>query len=359
MVGASEGSKKNVAAFESLGISLDNLKTKSQEDIFADVMKSLADMPQGAERNALGNELLGKSYTELIPLLNAGSTGMNDLMKRADELGIVLSEDTVKANVKFGDSLDDVKSSVSAVVANLSSTFLPILQRMLDWILEHMPEIQQVVGAVFSAISKVVEVAWNWFDKYLLPTFDRLFKWTSENWPRIQATIKTVFDVVSPLVQGLWNIFANGILPIFAELFSWVSKNFAPLGKFITDAFISVIKFTTDVVNWIDNMIGKIREAVTWFKNLFGFNNQTVNVKTNVQSNQPALQVDGRHATGLDSVPYDGYIAELHKGERIVPANQNKGQTANIIVELDGAILAKAIGEPLVEMIRVKTGTRF
>lgn len=29
------------------------------------------------------------------------------------------------------------------------------------------------------------------------------------------------------------------------------------------------------------------------------------------------------HATGLASVPYDGYTARLHKGERIVPANQN------------------------------------
>jgi hypothetical protein len=31
------------------------------------------------------------------------------------------------------------------------------------------------------------------------------------------------------------------------------------------------------------------------------------------------------HATGLASVPYDGYLARLHKGERVVPASQNKG----------------------------------
>ncbi|MBR5093452.1 MAG: tape measure protein [Oscillospiraceae bacterium] len=31
--------------------------------------------------------------------------------------------------------------------------------------------------------------------------------------------------------------------------------------------------------------------------------------------------VDGYHATGLDYVPFDGYIAELHRGEMVVPAD--------------------------------------
>lgn len=34
-------------------------------------------------------------------------------------------------------------------------------------------------------------------------------------------------------------------------------------------------------------------------------------------------------ANGLPFVPFDGYIAALHKGERIVPANQNKSYSAN------------------------------
>lgn len=34
--------------------------------------------------------------------------------------------------------------------------------------------------------------------------------------------------------------------------------------------------------------------------------------------------IDGQHANGLPFVPFDGYIAALHKGERVVPASQNK-----------------------------------
>lgn len=45
--------------------------------------------------------------------------------------------------------------------------------------------------------------------------------------------------------------------------------------------------------------------------------------------------IDGSHANGLPFVPFDGYIAALHKGERVVPANQNKNYsaTSNLYVE--------------------------
>ena len=42
-----------------------------------------------------------------------------------------------------------------------------------------------------------------------------------------------------------------------------------------------------------------------------------------------SVSVDGTHANGLPFVPFDGYIAALHKGERVVPAIQNKSMTSN------------------------------
>ena len=38
---------------------------------------------------------------------------------------------------------------------------------------------------------------------------------------------------------------------------------------------------------------------------------------------------DGSHANGLPWVPYDGYLGILHRGERILTANQNKNYTYN------------------------------
>jgi hypothetical protein len=42
--------------------------------------------------------------------------------------------------------------------------------------------------------------------------------------------------------------------------------------------------------------------------------------------------IDGSHAGGLASVPYDGYIAELHKGERVLTAQQARGGLGQTVV---------------------------
>jgi len=47
--------------------------------------------------------------------------------------------------------------------------------------------------------------------------------------------------------------------------------------------------------------------------------------------------VDGSHAGGLNFVPFDGYRAELHRGERVLTADQARNEGAvsqEIVIEL-------------------------
>jgi phage-related protein len=78
------------------------------------------------------------------------------------------------------------------------------------------------------------------------------------------------------------------------------------------------------------NIINKILSGLknawenvkSWFTNAWNnlFSNRTVSVGANVSSGG----VDGSHAGGLDYVPFDGYVAELHKGEQVLTAEEAK-----------------------------------
>ena len=50
------------------------------------------------------------------------------------------------------------------------------------------------------------------------------------------------------------------------------------------------------------------------------FGNRNVNVHVNATHSG----VNGSFAKGLTYVPYDGFIAELHRGERVLTAKENR-----------------------------------
>lgn len=158
MDSAINGNKSAQESYARLGISMKELSSMTPEQAFERTMKALGDMEGGAARNAIGNDILGKSYTELLPLISEGSEGMEALKNRADELGIVMSADAVSAGVVFGDTMSDVKNSLGAAKDKIMLELLPKLTEMLNWVITHMPEIQSVAGGALNFISGAIQL---------------------------------------------------------------------------------------------------------------------------------------------------------------------------------------------------------
>ena len=103
---AKEGSKSLTEAYERLGINIKEVGNSG--DAFNLVIDKLADMEDITQRNALANDIFGKSYADLAPLLAEGSEGIAKLKQEAVDLGGVISNETVEAGAGFGDLIDKV-----------------------------------------------------------------------------------------------------------------------------------------------------------------------------------------------------------------------------------------------------------
>lgn len=156
MVGAINGSKSSKEAFQHLGISMEELASMTPEQTFERVMYALGNMEDGALKNAVGNDLLGKSYTELLPLIKQGSGGMNELKNRARELGIVMSKENVDAGVVFGDTMADLTASFNASKDALLAELMPTFTSFANWVISQMPAIKSVMGGTFNFIVSTI-----------------------------------------------------------------------------------------------------------------------------------------------------------------------------------------------------------
>jgi hypothetical protein len=126
---AQQGTKAAVSIFADLGIQLKdnegNLKTTDK--LLLDVADRFAEYADGATKTAAAQELFGRSGAQLIPMLNQGAKGIEELMKQAKALGLVMDQETATAAENFNDSITVMQSSFGGIINRVTQQLTPTL----------------------------------------------------------------------------------------------------------------------------------------------------------------------------------------------------------------------------------------
>ena len=159
----------------------------------------------------------------------------------------------------------------------------------------------------------------------------------------IPAAVKLVGELVVGLAQNapellgsgvdlLMNVI-DGILSAVGEIPEMWRQVFDVLISTMRSSDSKIIQFGANVVEWISKGILYAWDGlVSWFNNLWDnlFSGRNVDVGVNFEAS--GAGIDGSHASGLRYVPFDGYLAELHRGETVLPAAEaeayRSGKTA-------------------------------
>lgn len=170
----------------------------------------------------------------------------------------------------------------------------------------------QTVGEFFSQLPGRI---WN----FLAQTFQKVVAWGSQmvasGRAAITSFVSTVVGIVTSLPSKVWGILSQ-IPAKVGQLGSQLRSIGAAAFNALWDGIRSV---GNSILGWVSGFASSIKSFISGI--VEGFNNVVGSANS---AKSAAASVKGRHANGLDYVPYNGYIAELHKGERVLTAQENK-----------------------------------
>lgn len=159
MEDAVSGNQKATKAFDNLGISMDDVKSSTPEEMFKLVIKRLQELEPESNKATRAVELFGLQGKELMPLLNQTAEATDELRARAHDLGLVMTDEAVDASVTFGDLLDDLKLQVGAVATRLGTELLPKISNAIEKIIDSLiilsPLINGVIGFIANNITAI------------------------------------------------------------------------------------------------------------------------------------------------------------------------------------------------------------
>lgn len=150
------GKKSAVDAFAQIGLAADDLKGKAPDEALRIIADALNKLPDAQQRVAVGSQIMGKSFNQLLPLINGGSAALDGYAAKARQAGIITAEEARKLD-EAADSWERFKARVSVVAAK----FIASVVDMDNAVTPKLLAIENEARALGEAISNLATTAVN------------------------------------------------------------------------------------------------------------------------------------------------------------------------------------------------------
>lgn len=165
---AQNGSEDTAKAFETLGVKIEGTdgNLRSADAVFYDVIDSLGNMQNQAQRDALAMDLMSESAQELNPLIEVGSEGLKQYTDEAHELGYVLDNEAIKALNETDTAQQKLLKTQEAVTKQISAEYAPYMTEALGDTADFIQKIGKAFvesgvvdkfGSILSSATQILE----------------------------------------------------------------------------------------------------------------------------------------------------------------------------------------------------------
>lgn len=235
-----DATDEQIAAFEKLGMSMEEVSQMSAEDLFANVVSNLQGMEEGNERAALATQLLGKNAQELGPLFNTTAEETQEMIDKVHELGGVLSDEAVANGAAFQDNLQDMKTAISGLTNSL-------LQELLPGFTEVMGGLASFISGDEGGLQSVADGITGIFDSIMtaLPSF-------------LEIAGSIVIGLADSIIASLPQLAQTG-LSILSSLGEYIIQN---LPQLINTALTLIVQFASFLTQSLPSLLPAVVEII-------------------------------------------------------------------------------------------------
>jgi len=294
---AKDGAAEYADEFSKVGISVTdaNGNLKDSSDVMMELADWMKECDNDAEKQAVAMNILGKQGAEMIPFLEQGSEAIAAMGDEAEELGIVMSDQTVKDMKAYQDSVDKMKGSFQGLQTQTAVALLPAFDGITNALSDMMVKFREsgtldkiftAIGDVLISLMPTIEVVFNALGEVLevlAPIIAKIFGKLGEVFGKILDSVVEsglldalgkiadiladvfldVLDAIMPILPDLAEVLAD-LCEVLAELLEMIMPVIDALlwwASFVMDKYMAALKAGVRIVEWV---VGAIHAAFEW-----------------------------------------------------------------------------------------------
>ena len=294
-------------------------------------------------------------------LSDGWDTAVTVVTQITDDIGTWFSNCFDQLGQWFSNGWDSVTNYISNAISALGNRLWENLLTTIggaDLIMENLfkmmgydwaqfkKDVAQGINDIFNwfsnkwdSIKQIVSNNWDYIKQVASNTWDSIKNSALNIWNTIDQAVQNEINYWSGLLQSVWNDVTtaasnawNAITAVVQnEINYWVG-----LFQYAWDSFKNAASTAwstiTGAVSSVITAIDNAWKNSIFYQGLSTLGNAITNGAASVAAffdnwfkaanNRGHQVVDGSHKDGLDRVPFDGYVAELHKDETVLTASQ-------------------------------------
>lgn len=121
-------------SLKALGVNVldSNKQLRNSTDVFNDTIVALSKISNETERDQIAMELFGKSADSLAGIIDDGGAALAEYGTQAENLGLILDQDTLDKLNTTNDTIDQMKAQISGTMAVIGAEVVPVVAPLLE-----------------------------------------------------------------------------------------------------------------------------------------------------------------------------------------------------------------------------------
>lgn len=248
---AAGGSDSAAQKLSAVGLSIEDLNGKSQDEQLSIVISALQDMESGAARTAAANDLLGKSAVDMAAVLNMSAEETEALKQEAQDYGMVMSNEAVAASAAFEDSLTRMQGTMGGLKNRMVGELLPGITEILDGLSDLVAGNEQAGEELTNGVTSVIETVTE-----MIPQAVELISLIAA------AILESAPSIISALAEGIIDAIPT-LLPVVLQVITELVTALLELLPQIVEAGMQIIaSLITGIATALPTLIPQIVEIV-------------------------------------------------------------------------------------------------
>lgn len=181
-----QGSKGMIEDFGLIGLKVQDLKDKEPVELFDAFADAIANTEDVSTRNAAAVRILGDDIgNKLIPMLERGAAGVDELRAEARRLGLVMSDEAIENSKKYQRAMRSFDAATTGLKRVFLAEFLPALTEASEGLVDFVLQLDKREIRLFAqSIASNLQGA--------LRTLLDVTRFLRENWTEVKLALAAV-----------------------------------------------------------------------------------------------------------------------------------------------------------------------